>query len=113
MTHKANNTKDQLNTHIYHSLTTKHKTIILWEKNNTSREKSVLNSTQELTAILQPKELSLPLLFLGRLKNHQLFLKQKQLLDRFLETGAISKAQHDQSLHDIIEKMGEENEADD
>lgn len=46
-------------------------------------------------------------------KNHQLFLKQKQLLDRFLETGAISKAQHDQSLHDIIEKMGEENEADD
>lgn len=46
-------------------------------------------------------------------KNHQLFLKQKALLDQFLETGAISKAQHDQSLHDIVEKMGEEKKADD
>ncbi len=40
-------------------------------------------------------------------KNHQLFLQQKALLDQFLETGAISKAQHDRSLHDLIEKMGE------
>ena len=40
-------------------------------------------------------------------KNHQLFLKQKALLDGFLERGAISKAQHDKSLHDLIEKMGE------
>jgi hypothetical protein len=40
-------------------------------------------------------------------KNHQLFLKQKALLDQFLETGAISKAQHDKSLHDLVEKMGE------
>ena len=40
-------------------------------------------------------------------KNHQLFLKQKDLLDGFLERGAISKAQHDKSLHDLIEKMGE------
>ncbi len=46
-------------------------------------------------------------------KNHQLFLKQKALLDQFLGTGAISKAQHDQSLHDIEEKMGEEKEAND
>jgi hypothetical protein len=41
-------------------------------------------------------------------KNHQLFLKQKALLDGFLEHGAISQAQHDKSLHDLIEKMGEE-----
>ena len=40
-------------------------------------------------------------------KNHQLFLKQKALLDGFLERGAISKAQHDKRLHDLIEKMGE------
>ena len=39
-------------------------------------------------------------------KNKQLFLKQKQTLDMFLERGAISKAQHDKSLHDLIEKMG-------
>lgn len=40
-------------------------------------------------------------------KNHQLFLKQKAMLDGFLEHGAISKAQHDKSLHDLAEKMGE------
>ena len=40
-------------------------------------------------------------------KNHQLFLKQKALLDQFLKTGAISQAQHDKSLHDLVEKMGE------
>ena len=40
-------------------------------------------------------------------KNHQLFLKQKAMLDGFLEHGAISQAQHDKSLHDLIEKMGE------
>ena len=38
-------------------------------------------------------------------KNHQLFLKQKALLDQFLEKGAISQAQHDKSLHNLIEKM--------
>ena len=43
-------------------------------------------------------------------KNHQLFLKQKALLDGFLERGAISLAQHDKSLHDLIEKMGEHDE---
>ena len=40
-------------------------------------------------------------------KNHQLYLKQKQMLDMFLEHGAISQAQHDKSLHDLTEKMGE------
>jgi hypothetical protein len=41
--------------------------------------------------------------------NHDLFLKQKELLDQFLENGAITKAQHDRSLHDLQEKMGEKN----
>ncbi len=40
-------------------------------------------------------------------KNHQLFLKQKMMLDSFLEHGAISQAQHDKSLRDLTEKMGE------
>ena len=40
-------------------------------------------------------------------KNHQLYLKQKALLDLFLERGAITQAQHDKSLHDLTEKMGE------
>ena len=39
-------------------------------------------------------------------KNRELFQKQKQLLDGFLEHGAISQAQHDKSLHDLEEKMG-------
>ena len=39
-------------------------------------------------------------------KNRLLFLRQKKTLDMFLERGAISKAQHDKSLHDLIEKMG-------
>ena len=38
-------------------------------------------------------------------KNRLLFLRQKKTLDMFLERGAISKAQHDKSLHDLIEKM--------
>ncbi len=40
-------------------------------------------------------------------KNHQLFLRQKVLLDVLLEHRAISQAQHDKSLHDLIERMGE------
>ena len=40
-------------------------------------------------------------------KNHQLFLTQKSILDKFLERGAISQAQHDKSLHDLTLKMGE------
>ncbi|MBQ6603063.1 MAG: hypothetical protein IJH99_06660 [Eubacterium sp.] len=40
-------------------------------------------------------------------KNRLLFEKQKALLDQFLKTGAISQSQHDKSLHDLVEKMGE------
>lgn len=36
----------------------------------------------------------------------ELFLKQKQILDLFLERGAISRAQYDKSLNDMKEKMG-------
>ena len=35
-------------------------------------------------------------------KKKQLFLNQKQLLDTFLEHGAISQAQYDKSLGDLI-----------
>ena len=38
-------------------------------------------------------------------KNLRLFFEQKKTLDLFLERGAISKAQHDKSLGDLIEKM--------
>ena len=41
------------------------------------------------------------------LRNHQLFLRQKALLDQFLANGAISKAQYDKSFGDLREKMGE------
>ena len=40
-------------------------------------------------------------------KNHELFLRQKELLDTFLQNGAISKAQYDKSFGDLREKMGE------
>ena len=40
-------------------------------------------------------------------KNHALFLKEKDMLDVLLEHGAITQAQHDKSLHDLMEKMGE------
>lgn len=39
-------------------------------------------------------------------KKKQLFLNQKQTLDLFLERNAISLAQYNKSLHDLIEKMG-------
>ena len=39
-------------------------------------------------------------------KNYELFLKQTILLKEFLERGAISQAQYDKSLHDLIEKTG-------
>ena len=49
-----------------------------------------------------------PMLGLSRSdKKHQLFLNQKQTLDSFLERGAISKRQHEKSLHDLRVKMGE------
>lgn len=40
-------------------------------------------------------------------KNHELFLQQKALLDRFLEKGAITQEQHDQSLRDLEALMRE------
>ena len=39
-------------------------------------------------------------------KKKQLFLNQKGTLDLFLERNAISKAQYDKSLGDLIDKMG-------
>ena len=39
-------------------------------------------------------------------KKKQLFLKQKELLDTFLEKNAISKVQYDKSLGDLRDKMG-------
>ena len=41
-------------------------------------------------------------------KNRDLYLRQKQLLDTFLEHGAISRAQYDKSLGDLTVKMGME-----
>ena len=38
-------------------------------------------------------------------KKRALYQRQKALLDQFLETGAITQAQHDKSLHDLTEKM--------
>ena len=40
-------------------------------------------------------------------KKHQLYLQQKALLDRFLEKGAITQEQHDQSLGDLEVLMKE------
>ena len=39
-------------------------------------------------------------------KKKQLFLRQKNMLDLFLERNAISKDQYNKSLGDLIEKMG-------
>lgn len=39
-------------------------------------------------------------------KKKQLFLAQKKTLELFLERKAISKAQYDKSLGDLIAKMG-------
>lgn len=41
-------------------------------------------------------------------KKRDLYLRQKELLDTFLEHGAISRAQYDKSLGDLTEKMGME-----
>ena len=43
-------------------------------------------------------------------KKKQLYLNQKQTLDRFLSTGAITPAQYNKSLGDLTEKMGMEEE---
>ena len=39
-------------------------------------------------------------------KNHQLFVKQKELLKLFLGKRAISRQQYERSLHDLMEKTG-------
>ena len=39
-------------------------------------------------------------------KRRNLYNKQKELLDTFLEHGAISQLQYDKSLRDLTEKMG-------
>lgn len=41
-------------------------------------------------------------------KKKALYLRQKETLDGFLKTGAITKAQYDKSLGDLTEKMGME-----
>ena len=43
-------------------------------------------------------------------KNRQLYYRQKNLLETFLEHHAISKEQYDKSLGDLTVKMGMENE---
>ena len=40
-------------------------------------------------------------------QRHELYLKQKALLDTFVEKHAISREQYEKSLHDLTEKMGE------
>lgn len=44
----------------------------------------------------------------GEEKKKQLYLRQKQILDMFLERNAISQAQYDKSLGDLTVKMGME-----
>lgn len=39
-------------------------------------------------------------------KKKELYLKQKAMLDMFLERGAIDRAQYDKSIGDLTEKMG-------
>lgn len=53
------------------------------------------NTTNNQWEALSPEE-----------KKKQLFLNQKQTLDLFLERNAISEAQYNKSLHDLITKMG-------
>ena len=38
-------------------------------------------------------------------KKYQLYLNQKNLLDKFLELGAITKAQYNKSFGDLTVKM--------
>lgn len=39
-------------------------------------------------------------------KKHDLYIRQKQLLETFLEHGAISRAQYNKSLGDLTVGMG-------
>lgn len=41
-------------------------------------------------------------------KNIELYLRQKKMLEQFLERNAISKEQFEKSLGDLTEKMGME-----
>ena len=43
-------------------------------------------------------------------KKRDLYLRQKELLDTFLEHGAISRAQYEKSLGDLTVKLGMEPE---
>ena len=45
-------------------------------------------------------------------KKRDLYLRQKQLLNTFLEHGAISRSQYDKSLGDLTVKMGMEPDED-
>ena len=54
-----------------------------------------MNESQTARECLTPEE-----------KKQELFHRQKRTLDLFLERNAISKAQYDKSLGDLIEKMG-------
>lgn len=45
-------------------------------------------------------------------KKRDLYLRQKQLLNTFLEHGAISRSQYDKSLGDLTVKMGMEPDKD-
>lgn len=67
---------------------------------STSKEKKryTMNDLHTEWELLTPEE-----------KRKQLFLKQKKTLELFLERNAISKAQYDKSLGDLIEKMGMQN----
>ena len=58
---------------------------------------SELNDIPGVTLVMLEKHLN---------PKQGLFLKQKHLLDTFLENGAISQAQYDKSLGDLREKMG-------
>ena len=42
----------------------------------------------------------------AEMKKRELYFRQKELLDTFLENGAISRAQYDKSLEDLTVKMG-------
>ena len=44
-------------------------------------------------------------------RRHALYLRQKETLAVLLAHGAITQAQHDRSLRDLTEKMGEAEEA--
>ena len=43
-------------------------------------------------------------------KKKALYERQRDMLKSFLEHGAITRAQHDKSLHDLTVKMGFEKE---